>query len=145
FWASDGILETWLAAMADAVPSDAPRWLVEAQQDWYEQAGAGFMGCVDARLDKIVTAPEQVRVILWLATLALVRLRELAGGTGCLPAQWLNERHISGEVSWESAQVRLDYLEQVADAFTCLLRGELQTTPATSAVLPLPGSVPLAE
>ena len=138
FWANDAILEAWLAALADIVPSDAPPWLGEAQRAWYELAGVGFMGCVDASLDGMLTSPGRVQVILELATSAMEHVRGLADGTGYLPAQWLNERHISGELSWTSGNIRLDYVEQVAGAFTSLLRGELQTTPATSPVLPRP-------
>lgn len=71
--------------MADTVPAAAAPWLGEAQRDWYEQAGVGFMGCVDARLDKILTSPERARVILELATSALELVRKLAGGRVTFP------------------------------------------------------------
>jgi hypothetical protein len=137
FWAHDGLLCVWLAALADVVPDDdAPPWLREAEQHWREQAGVGFMGCVDAGLDKLLASPQRAQVVLGLAETAS---RCLAGATdsiGYLPASWLNDRHISGEMSWTSRNIRYDYVRRIADAFSALLRDELQTTPATSPVLP---------
>lgn len=136
FWASDAILETWLAALADVVPADAPRWLRDAEQIWHEHAGVGFTGCVDARLGAIVTTPEKAQVVLDLAAAALNYLRQISDGTSYLPAKWLNDRHVSGLMDWSSTNIRLGYVEQVAEAFLRLVRGDLETTATTSPVLP---------
>lgn len=95
FWANDGLLSVWLAALADAVPDDALPWLREAEQHWREQAGTGFTGCVDAALDTLL-----------------------------------------------ARNVRLDYAQQIRDAFVALLRGVLATTAKTSPVLPRLGEQP---
>ncbi len=136
FWANDGLLSVWLAALADVVAADAPPWLREAAEHWREQAGVGFIGCVAAGLDRLLASPQQAQTALSLAETASGYLASLTDAAGYLPASWLNDRHISGETSWTSTNIRYDYVQQIADAFTTLLRGELQTTPATSPVLP---------
>lgn len=42
FWARDGILETWLAALADVVPADATGWLAVAARRWRGRAWVEF-------------------------------------------------------------------------------------------------------
>lgn len=136
FWARDGLLETWLEALTEVVPDQAPQWLRDAAADWRLQARGGFTGSVSPGLDEHLTSPDRVAVTLALAEQARQYLIRLAGATGHIPAVWLSGR-IGGETSW---WVDLDvrYMSQVADAFTALLRGELDTTAATSPVLPRP-------
>jgi hypothetical protein len=100
FWANDGLLGVWLAALADTVPDNAQPWLHEAQQHWLEQAGAGFTGCVDAAMDTLVATGQRAQAIFPLAEAASRHLASLADTTGYLPASWLNERHISGQTDW---------------------------------------------
>ena len=142
FWANDAFLEVWLAALAEAIPQDAPSWLLDAGHRWQEQAGAGFKGCVDARLNATLTSPQRTPVVLRLAESAVGLLGDLADPTGFVPAPWLNDRHIGGDMSSGSGNIRLDYVLQVANAFTSLLRGELESTPSTSPVFPLADETP---
>lgn len=137
FCARDGLLETWLEALAEVVPDQPPQWLRDAAADWRLQARGGFTGCVSPGLDEHLTSPDRVAVALGLADRAHQYLIRLAGATGHIPAAWLSGRRVGNETTW---WVDLDvrYLSQVADAFTALLRGELRTTAATSPVLPRP-------
>jgi hypothetical protein len=100
------------------------------------KAGVSFTGCVDAAMDTLLAAGQQAQAIFPLAEAASRHPASLADTTGYLPASWLNERHISGQTDWTSRNVRLDYAQQVGDAFVALLRGELLTTSKTSPVLP---------
>jgi hypothetical protein len=121
------------------VPADAPPWLREAGQHWREQAGTGFIGCVDAALNTLLATQQRAQSILALSDAASGQLASLTDAAGYLPASWLNSRHISGDAGWTSRNVRHDCVQQIKDAFAALVRGELLTTPATSPVLPRPG------
>jgi hypothetical protein len=137
FWARDGILATWLEAIAEVVPGDAPPWLRDAQQYWRDQARAGFLGCINADLDTIVSSADRAMMVLGLADEALALLVRVAAGTGHVPATWLSRRHVGGEDPW-CRDLDLDYPREVARVFTALLRGELLTIAATSPVIPAP-------
>jgi hypothetical protein len=132
FWSRDGLLEMWLEALADAVPDDAPPWLLDAREYWRNQARVGYMGCVSADLDAIVSTEERLATVLNVVRVANERLAQVATDTGRMPGSWMSERHVGGNESW-LRDLGLDYVRQIADAFTALLRGELHPT---SDVLP---------
>jgi hypothetical protein len=77
FWARHGILETWLAALADVVPTDASGWLAVAARHWREQAGVGFTGCVDAGLDALLDSPARAELVLDLTRQAAAHVADL--------------------------------------------------------------------
>jgi hypothetical protein len=139
FWARDGLLEVWLEALAEVVPTHAPAWLQDAQQHWREQARIGFQGCIDAHLDVLLTSQDRVAVALRLADQAREHLARLARGTGHIPAAWLNERRVGGSDYW-TADLDLQPLRQIANAFAALISGDLRTTATTSPVLPSPSA-----
>jgi len=141
FWARDWLLATWLEALADVIPGDAPPWLHDAQQYWRHQARTGFLGCIDADLDGTVSSPDRVATVLGLAGEALALLVRVADGTGHVPAAWLNQRHVAGDDPW-CRDLDPGHMRQVAGVFTALLRGELLTSVATSPVLPSPNAGP---
>jgi hypothetical protein len=131
FWARDGLLEVWLEALAEVVPTHAPAWLQDAQRHWRKQARIGFQGCVDADLDALLTSQDRVAVALRLVDQAHEHLIRLAGRNGRIPAAWLNERRVGGSDPWV-ADLDLQPVRQIANAFAALIHGDLRTTAATS-------------
>ncbi|WP_139338236.1 hypothetical protein [Micromonospora avicenniae] len=139
FWARDGLLEVWLQALAEVVPTHAPAWLHNAQRHWQEQARTGFQGSIDVGLDALLTSQDRVEVARRLTDQAQEHLNRLAGRTGCIPATWLNERRVGGTDTW-TGDLDLQPIRQIANAFAALIRGDLRTTATTSPVLPGPAT-----
>jgi hypothetical protein len=134
-WARDGLLETWLEALAEVVPAEAPGWLRDAERHWRLHARTGFQGCVNADLDARLTSQDRIETVLAVAEQAYEHVARVAGPTGRVPAAWLNDRGVGGADSVWLRDLDLGSVRQIADAFAALLRGELQTTAATSPVV----------
>ncbi|WP_157745744.1 hypothetical protein [Micromonospora purpureochromogenes] len=139
FWARDGLLEVWLEALAEVVPTHAPAWLQDAQRHWRKPARIGFQGCIDADLDALLTSQDRVAVALRLVNQAEEHLNRLASRNGRIPAAWLNERRVGGSDTW-TGDLDLQPLRQITNAFAALIHGDLRTTATTSPVLPRPAS-----
>jgi hypothetical protein len=132
FWARDSGLEVWLHFLAteiDRLPSPS-QWHYQLRDHWYQQAQSGAVGCLWTGLDDFVATNEQVMAVIQLSEAAL---QSLASYGDVIPQDYLNA--IASEGSEWSRDVAVDIFTRVGHAFIQLLRGELTTDAATSAVV----------
>lgn len=132
FWSRDGLLELWLKLLANNLPTDIHEneWLKPVREEWLLQSSGLFNGFVSAQLDVFLDQDEKVRTIISVADRAIDAVR--AGGTA-LSSQALEKLGI--EDSFDDLPT--GFLEEIHEAFTKLLRGELAWDQTTSPTLPI--------
>jgi hypothetical protein len=125
FWCDDSLLETWLTYFLQMLDrqENVEGWLQQVQLDWQVQATAGFMGCIDLSLDRIVTDPGRITTLLKLGA----QTDQLLASHGeIIPAEALNHlKYRPSGVIWTDAVATAMFL---ALLFSSLLDGKLLTT-----------------
>jgi hypothetical protein len=131
FWARDGSLEVWLFLLARQVEEwdDPPEWLVAAREDWHLSATLGASGCAMAYLDKHLSSPDRVGLVLTLAENVVAWLRQQGP---MLPMALLNSFATGGPGSDFTRDVPTEVFSRVGEAFVKLLRGEIAWDASTS-------------
>lgn len=132
FWSRDGLLELWLKLLANNLPGGigANEWLRPVREDWLLQSSGIFNGFVSAHLNELLDQDEKVKTIISVADRVIDTAR--AGGT-TLSKQALEKLGIGDCCD----DLPTAFLEEIHEAFTKLLRGELDWDQATSPMLPI--------
>ncbi len=131
FWTRDAYLEVWLGALVqeiDHLPS-LSEWLTLLRQEWHLQATAGFSGCICPDLDRLVTTPEEKRLLIALSEQVVTTLAAYGNVIPCdvLNALTIDETIVSREEDFTVDAPSAPFL-RVGRAFIQLLKGELTTT-----------------
>jgi hypothetical protein len=134
FWSRDSSIEFWLVLIAREAKQleRAPKWLLDAAEDWHIQGTVGMGGCVSARLDEFAVTPDQVAIILGLSERALEWLKSQGQ---MLPASLLNSFGVGGPGATFTKDVPTEVFTRVGESFIGLLRGEVIWDASTSPVL----------
>ncbi len=132
FWSHDGLLELWLKLLAHNLPKDSPgsEWLKLLREEWLLQSSGIFNGFVSAQMNELLDKDEKVRVVISVADQVIGTVRA-CGPT--LSVQALEKLGI--EDSYDDFLIA--FLEEIHEAFTKLLRGELAWDQSTSPKLPV--------
>ena len=132
FWSRDGLLELWLKLLAHNLPKDSPgsEWLKLLREEWLLQSSGIFNGFVSAQLNELLDEDEKVMVVISAAD-HVIRTVSACGPT--LSVQVLEMLGI--EDSYDDFPIA--FLEEIHEAFTKLLRGELAWDQSTSPKLPV--------
>jgi hypothetical protein len=128
FWCNDEQIEAWLALLAEEIDTEQspPEWLIELKQEWVLQATLQGGGFVSAGLDEYATSDDRISQILDFSEAALSRLAQA-------PAMiTVSIKDCDGELDeiWRDADKR--WIECVGEEFIALLKGQVNTTAATS-------------
>ncbi len=132
FWSRDGLLELWLKLLAHNLPKDSPgsEWLKLLREEWLLQSSGIFNGFVSAQINELLDEDQKVRVVISAAD-HVIRTVRACGPT--LSVQALEKLGI--EDSYDDFPIA--FLEEIHEAFSKLLRGELAWDQSTSPKLPV--------
>jgi hypothetical protein len=132
FWSSDSLLQAWLRVVALHMGEDVYEagWLHDLRDHWLLMSGVYFGGCIAPSLDKFLTAPERVSIILGASERAIRNLRAFGA---YVPATFLNALGFADPFGLD---LPIEWFNRIAACFTALLRGELATDASTSPTLP---------
>ncbi len=132
FWSKDPLLEAWLRVVSLNLGKDAdvPGWQHDLRDKWLLVSDGGMVGCIAPCLDEFITDEERVGVILRSSLGAIQNLRAFGE---YVPATFLNALGFS----WKhTSDLPIQWFDRIAERFSMLLRGELETDASTSPVLP---------
>ncbi len=132
FWSRDSLLEAWLRVLSLQLGKDAdvPGWRHDLRDKWLLVSAGGMVGCIAPCLDEFITDEERVSVILRSSLGAIQSLRAFGE---YVPATFLNALGFSEK---HTSDLPIQWFERIAERFSMLLRGELDTDASTSPVLP---------
>jgi len=133
FWARDAHLDLWLYLLVREIDrlEPKPRWLKEANDDWYEQATMALTGCISPRLDNYLVSQDKIDLVIMLSERALKLLSEQKG---YINGAYLNSLSIGGGGYQPNTDFEIENFVAVGQKFIELLRGELRTDASTSPV-----------
>ncbi len=132
FWSHDRLLEAWLRVLSLQLGEDAdePGWQHDLRDKWLLVSAGGMVGCIAPCLDEFITDEERVSVIL---RTSLATIQSLRAFGEYVPAKFLNALGFSQKYT---SDLPIQWFDRIAERFSMLLRGELETDASTSPVLP---------
>ncbi len=132
FWSHDRLLEAWLRVLSLQLGEDAdvPGWQHDVRDKWLLVSSGGMVGCIPPCLDEFITDEERVSVIL---RTSLTTIQSLRAFGEYVPATFLNALGFSEKYT---SDLPIQWFDRIAEKFSMLLRGELETDASNSPVLP---------
>lgn len=132
FWSRDGLLEAWLRVLSLQLGEDAavPGWQHDLRDKLLLVSSGGMVGCIAPCLDEFITDEERVSVIL---RTSLATIQSLRAFGEYVPATFLNALGFTDKYT---SDMPIQWFDRIAEKFSMLLRGELETDASTSPVLP---------
>jgi hypothetical protein len=132
FWSYDGLLEVWLRLLSLHFKGDVytPGWQQDLRDHWLWCSGVGINGCIVAALDEFLTDEERIGIVIEASDRCAKNVKAFGKS---IPAVTLNLLGLEGQFNGD---IRVEWVELIAERFSALLRGELTTDAKTSPVLP---------
>ncbi len=132
FWSHDRLLEAWLRVLCLHLGKDAdvPGWQHDLRDRWLLVSSGGMVGCIAPCLNQFITDEARVGIMLRCSLGAIQSLRAFGE---YVPATFLNALGFSEKYT---PDLPTQWFERIAERFSMLLRGELETDASTSPVLP---------